>query len=74
MPKWVTDKILPVWAGNYVEAKNISLKGNNWTQKDISSVVAKGDSSVDIVIAQNFTNDSTERYFRIQYDLLIDAD
>lgn len=74
LPKWVTDKIAPVWANTYIEAKNISLRGNDWSEKDVKSILSKGDISIDIVIAQEFTNDSTERHFRIQYDLLIDTD
>lgn len=74
LPSWVKDKIYAVWGGNYIENKVCVLYASDWTSQTTTFLLVK-DSNNDIRI--NLPSAITltkERNFRIQFDLLIDAE
>ena len=69
LPDWIKDKIVPI-VNNLVEEKNSVGWGTDYTQQSINVDLLKY-SSLDIVASITTT---AKRYFRIQFDLLIDND
>lgn len=70
LPKWILDKIFPVWS-NYIEAKTISLKATDWTEQTMTVVLGLASDNINIQPVQRPTM-TANRHFRIQFDLLID--
>ena len=71
IPTWVAGKIATVWA-NFIETKAVTIRATDWSGQVLNTGLAK--SGNDILIY--FTGSDTltkERFFRIQYDLLIDT-
>lgn len=74
LPEFIRDKIVPVWSqDNSVEIKNVvcrNISGNNPVDLDIRLLK----SGYDIYIYNNVavTSIAEDKYFRIQFDLLID--
>ena len=72
IPKFIKDKIYPVWANNYIERKLVVLFADNWTSQNATAVLAKGDN-ISIQTSGDITL-TADRSFRIQFDLLIDSE
>lgn len=71
LPKWVYDKIYPVWQ-NWIEAQTITLINDDWTSQQCAMALRKGgDDSLVIRITGSVTM-TKERNFRCQFDLLVD--
>lgn len=74
VPDWVKNKIIPIWAQYYVDSKLITLRGDDWSTQNINVVLYKDANNL---IGMNWANSNVldkDRAFRIQFDLLIDAD
>ena len=72
LPKWIYDKIYPVWSGSYVEVKDATTRANDWTAQSIYVSLAKaGDNILRVSNVVDLTL-TAERHFRILFDLLID--
>ena len=72
LPEWIMNKIYPVFATYYIEVKTITFWGDDWTNQNISFNFVKRESII-IRPSGNLTL-TKDRGFRIQFDLLIDAD
>ena len=72
LPTWILNKIIPVWGVN-IENKNFTAYANDWSIQTSTMALRKIDNKISIraTSAVTFT---AERSFRIQFDLLIDAD
>lgn len=74
LPKWVVDKIYPLWASLYVETKSFSAFANDWSTQSFGVTLSKL-SSEKITIQKNSSLTlTTDRSVRIAFDLLIDND
>ena len=71
IPQWVRDKIYVVWA-NVIERKTVQLVASNYTSQNATIYFGKQDDYL-YISADNITL-TADRYFRIQFDLLIDAE
>ena len=73
LPTWILNKIIPIWANNYIENKSVPIYADDWTSQSISLVLIKAGNKIFIrsTSAVKFTAD---RNFRIQFDLLIDSE
>lgn len=71
LPDWVFSKIYPTYASTFVETKTIkAYNSGGATTQDMTISLRKGTNSIYITLQNvTFTDD---RYFRIQFDLLID--
>lgn len=71
LPKYVLDKIVPVWAGNMIEIKTINSRATDWSVQNFNGALGKTLTGLRV-----YTGDTTtftaDRNFRVQYDLLID--
>lgn len=73
LPKWIYDKIVPLWADAFIEVKTLPVYNDDWTNQNLSVALSlKGNNQLDIRIpAVSFTA-SRNRSARFGYDLLID--
>lgn len=72
LPKWIFDKIYPVWGGAYIEYKEIDLRANNWIGQTLGVALYKGaDNKVGFILPGGITL-TDDRAFRVEFDLLID--
>ena len=73
LPKWIYDKIYPVWDTYRVELKSVNLTASNWSTQEFKVVLNKSATEGRILITkvENLTL-SADRSFRIAFDLLID--
>ena len=71
LPTWVMNKIYPVFASAYIEIKNVKLYGNDWSSQNVDVVLAKSGAHMDFYNISAITM-TADRYFRIEFDLLID--
>ena len=73
IPEWVFNKIYPVGSSIYIEQKVIKAYSEDFsTSQDMAVSLRKRTNSLDIVIS-SFTA-TAKRYFRAEFDLLIDDD
>ena len=73
LPKWVYDKIYPVWGSIYIESKPIKAVADNFSTQDFDFILYKVADSTKLTIrtTSNVTL-SANRGFRVAFDLLID--
>ena len=69
LPKWITDKLVPIYS-NRLMSVSTKLWASNGATQDSSAIMVQVLSGVDINLA-NITL-TADRYCRIQFDLLID--
>lgn len=76
LPSWITSKIFPVFASSRISVQLINLYGDDWTQETTKPniVLTINGSNLEMENVSNAFNTSKARYFRIQFDLLIDAE
>lgn len=71
LPQWILDKIYPVGSSIYIESKDIRVYSADYTTSQSERFdVRKRTGYLDIVAGG--INPSVDRYFRLQFDLLID--
>lgn len=76
LASWIYSKIKPVWASNVIETKSLALRGDDWSTQSVTSYIYKssgGTVAINIGGASAVTMTS-KKYFRLQFDLLIDTD
>lgn len=71
MPKWIKDKIIPV-ASVYVDIRQTYAYANDLSSQSITTYLIK--SGDDISITMGSITATTDKTFRIAFDLLIDND
>ena len=72
LPQWVKDKIAILFASYMVDFKVITFWADNWSSQTVQGSLQKSaDGTVKVAINGNLTLTS-DRHFRIQFDLLID--
>ena len=76
VPQWILDKIVGVWGDNFIELKTLRITQDNWTNVNSSAVLRKTSSSLTIGVpnSNNPLVIADKSGFRIQFDLLIDAE
>lgn len=72
VPSYIWDKIYPVWLTN-IEAKSVDMYAQDWTKQTAFIKFAKSASKLTITMGTALTL-TAERSFRVQFDLLIDAE
>ena len=71
LPEWILNKIYPVGSSIYIESKEIKIYSSDYTSSQSERFdLRKRTSYLDIVAGS--ANPSVDRYFRLQFDLLID--
>lgn len=72
LPQWILDKIYPVWGGN-LEVKNVTAYAGNWSNQicGLGFAIDTINNKLIIFKAGDLTL-TAKRYFRAQFDLLID--
>lgn len=73
LPTWIVNKINPL-VGLRVDAKTIYMYSSTYDTQSINVVLAKIGTLIKIVTRSTYVVLTTDRSFRIQFDLLIDAD
>ena len=73
LPKWIMDKIYPVWNDTFIEKATILLIGEDWSEQSIA-VVSSVDKTYNMfyITAVSSLTLTANRSFRIEFDLLID--
>ena len=71
LPTWILNKIYTVW-GDRIERKGIELIATNYSAQSLTVYLGK-QSSYLFITAPTITL-TAERFFRIQFDLLIDTE
>ena len=72
LPKWVLDKIIPVYASNSIESKNINIYADDYSSQSVTLVLQKRTN--DLVIYLVSLTATKDRHFRFVFDLLIDTE
>lgn len=72
IPKWVYDKIYPVWGDAYIEYKAIDCRADNWVGQTLDTALYKGSANIIGIIMPSTLTLTDDRGFRIEFDLLID--
>ena len=72
IPKYILDKIYTVWGVN-IAVINVSARNSSWASQAFNVVLSKSSTKLTIGCVTNITITGT-KYFRVQFDLLIDAD
>ena len=70
LPQWITDKIYPV-ISTYVDSKNVLFRDELWATQEISTTLIKELGQLRVYLNSTATI-SSDKGFRIDYDLLID--
>ena len=73
VPKWVLDKIVPLYASNFIEGKLVTLYGDNWSVQQYNFTLSKVETGLRVITQGNVTL-TANRHVRVQFDLLIDSD
>lgn len=74
LPAYVYNKIVPLWASVFVEAKQIIYRSDQWTSQTQNVVLARDGNNTLIIRTVNDFTATYDEHFRIQFDLLIDAE
>ena len=73
IPKWIYDKIYPVWGSN-IEQKSMSLIASNWSTQSLNMYLSKVSDKLSVNTNTSSLTLSADRSFRLQFDLLIDTE
>ena len=71
LPDYIKDKIIPVWANEFVEMNKFTAYDNNWNSQQLDIAIGKSGGSIYFYQPGNVTFSSTKN-IRIEFDLLID--
>ena len=72
LPKWIYDKVVPLFGTIYVDKKAISLYADNGSSQVIQSFLAKQDN--ELYLDFGTLTLTLDRQCRVEFDLLIDND
>ena len=72
LPKWVYDKIYPVFAGNLIDIRTINAFANDWSTQGVQIKCSKVTDSTKLYFEFGSVTLTKDRGFRYQIDLLID--
>lgn len=72
VPKWILDKIDPLYASNFIGAKSVTLYGDNWSVQQSNFTLSKVETGLRVITQGNVTL-TADRHVRVQFDLLIDT-
>lgn len=73
LPSYIANKISKVWATDNIENKTIAFYDDSWSLQNFSFVLRKTTpNTIRISKSGGNTTANNNRYFRIQFDLLID--
>lgn len=73
LPAWILNKINPLIASR-IDMKTINMYSSTFDTQSITAVLTKSESLLAIVTRSTTVQLTANRSFRIQFDLLIDAD
>lgn len=73
VPDYIGRKIFPIW-GNHIEIKEPYIKTRDGSGGTMSIWVDYANNNITFKLFTNVSATSYERYFRIQFDLLIDSE
>lgn len=73
LPEYILDKIYPVWGGNVLEGRTVTARDDSWGSQTFNVAFNKVLNGVQLSATSNLTVNA-DRGFRIQFDLLIDAE
>lgn len=73
LPAYIMNKIIPVWGTN-IEVKSVLAFAEDWSSQSLQCGFAKNSSAQLIIFKAGNLTLTADRSFRIQFDLLIDAD
>ena len=73
IPSFIFDKIAVVWGQFYIESKDVKAVSDTWDEQTLSTTFAKYTNSIVITKRGNLTL-SSDKGFRVQYDLVIDSE
>lgn len=73
VPDYIGRKIFPVW-GNHIEVKEPYIKTSDGAGATMSVWIDYANNNITFKLFTNVSAASSERYFRIQFDLLIDSE
>lgn len=75
LPSWLLEKIVPLWANEWVDNKIFTAYADNWSTQGFGAALAKrvsgGVTHIIITKASDITF-TADRTFRVQFDLLIE--
>lgn len=71
IPDYIKNKIYPVWSLYYIETKDVSFVGEDWSRQSSGFTLGKFPNTINIAKSSSLTL-TADRAFRIQFDLLID--
>ena len=77
LPKWIFDKVYPVWSGANIETKSIAFVSDDWASQTLSCIlqkpnVAPFENMLIIKMVSSAHTFTADRGFRCAFDLLID--
>lgn len=72
LPEWILDKIIPVFATNYIEVRSAQLRDDSWTSQNVTVGLYKGPSGISIIVTGSGLTLTSNKTMRLQFDLLID--
>ena len=70
IPEWIADKIEIIWS-SFVDAKSFTARDDEWGHQDFSIALRKDDNLIRFYLVGAVTMTS-DKNFRVQFDLLID--
>ena len=73
LPEYIADKIIPVYS-SYIETKVLTAYRDNGTSQTMNLIVGKISNTIFFKIDSDTSFTGGSRGFRVQFDLLIDAD
>jgi hypothetical protein len=73
LPAWILNKINPLIASR-IETKDVLMYNTSFTTQVITVVLTKGETSLGLVTRGASVQLTADRKFRIQFDLLVDAE
>lgn len=71
LPDYIKSKIIPVWGSN-IEVKDVIIISGNDTTQTLKIKLNKYGDGVRFIVSESLTT-TAQRNFRVQFDLLIDA-
>ena len=73
LPDWVLNKIAVVFGSSYIEQKQISMYAEDWSTQTFYCLLGKDNNGL-FIRKTGSTTLTTDKGFRIAFDLLIDND
>lgn len=74
LPKYIFDKIEAVWSTNGVASTNFTYVSDTWSTQDAKAAIIKDTDNLTITTAYGGTTLTTDKKFKIQFDLVINLE